>query len=476
MSEGDELTPLRVALTGAVAELNDDRRLMVVDLTRDGVVVWELHRDLTGTPRGVARPTMRWSDLSSGTDHEERALLEAVRPGDDTAMLAVCTHPQDVRNTKALEWLGRRYPWAETFTVEAALDQVLRGVVAHESLTRFYELVVLRRSASGRLELAGQPLFPIGARRGDREPFTVRCAPSDESGTVFAVVAYSQEARFQLVSAQSVKVPPGRYDLTAELRRPGLVRIHGLPGDVSPEPRRWHELVSLIPDRLDVPAGALHLICAVEISGTDDRVARRLWAAQQVVLAAAAEPGEGLRVSVISYGPHALGWRATDVPVTVLGWRENATRALDRLRRLEERGGADLGYPLAAQVECVLREVAELLEKERPAARTTLLTVGARPAFPRRVNHLRIIPCPDKRDWETELGRLRLHPGIAFGAILDREPAEPGEEPAVAAIWQQLGDGRPVDLADLDADRFSEELGLVPAAGQRVPFPLIEAP
>ena len=474
MSEGDELLPLRTALTGAVAELNDDRRLMVVDLAREGVVVWDLHRDLTGTPRGAARPTMRWVDLSAGMDHEEQALLEAICPGSGTAMVVVCTHPQDVRNAKALEWLGRRYPWAEAFTVEVALDLLLRGVVAHEPLTRFYELVVLHRSASGRLELAGHPLFPIGARRGDQEHFTVRCAASDESGTVFAMVAYDQDSRFQLVSAQSVKLPPGRYDVTAELRRPGLVHFHGLPGPLSPEARHWSELVSLVPDRLDAPPGAVHLICAVEVSGPDDRVARRLWAAQQMVLTAAAEPGEGLQVSVISYGPHALHRGAVEVSVTVAGWRETHDRALERLRRLEERGGAELGYPLAAQLECVLREVAERVGREAPVSRTTLLTVGARPAFPRRVNHRRIIPCPAKIDWEAELRRLREHPGIRFGAILDREPAEPDH--SAETIWEQLGDGRPADLDGLDTDLLGEALDLIPAAGQRVPFPLIETP
>lgn len=476
MSEADELLRLREALAGAVAELTDDRRLMVIDLARAGVVVWDLYRDLTGTPQGAARPTMRWSDLSAGMDHEEQALLGAIRPGEDTAMVVVCTHPQDVRNTKALEWLGRRYSRAEAFTSEVALDGLLRGAVANEPLTRFYELVVLRHSASGRLELTGRPLFPIGARRGDREQLTVRCAASDDSGTVFAVVAYSQETRFQLVSAQSVKLPPGRYELTAELRRPGLVRFHGLPGQaaLSPEPRGWAELVSMVPDRLDPSSDAVHLICAVEISGPDDRVALRLSAAQRLVLAAAAEPAEGLLVSVISYGPHSLRRGAPEVPVTVLGWRESADWALEQLRKLEEGGGVDLGYPFAAQLECVLREVAERLERETPSARTKLLTVGARPAFPRRVNHLGILPCPGKRDWEAELRRLREHPGIAFGAILDRETAETGEETAIEAIWEQLG-GLPAELDGLDVERLAEALRLAPAARARVPFPLIEA-
>lgn len=478
MSEQGELRPLREALTAAVAELSGRRRLTVVDLAREGIVVWDVYRDRAGTPQGSAWPMTPWTEISSSVMSEEQAVLDAVRPSDMTAMVLVCTFPQDGRNAKALEWLGRRYPRAGVYTCEVRLDELLRAVVSDAPLTRPYELVTVRRRVSGRLELAGRQLFPIGACRGDTERFSVRCAPSDPHGTVFAVVAYSQEARFQLVSVRAAKLPPGGYDLTAELRRPGLVRFHGLPEQaiLAPEWRSWRELVSAVPDRLDFASSATHLICAVEISGPDHRVALRLSAAQRAISVAAAELAGDLRVSVISYGPHSPRRDMPEVPVAVLGWEESADRALGRLRRLEERGGVADGYSLAAQVECVLREVADRLQAVRSGGRTALLTVAAKPAFPRRPHRSGIPPCPGKRDWEAELRRLRDRPGLTLGVILDRGPDGATAPEETEAIWEALGDGHLTELGALDAETLGRSLGLVPAAGQRLPFPLIETP
>ena len=324
--------------------------------------------------------------------------------------------------------------------------------------------MVLRRTGLGRLVLKGCQLFPPGAEAGDSQPFAIRCEPSDQYGTAFAVVAHEQVRRFELVSVKSALLPPCSYQLTAELRRPGLVRFRGLPAELHADPRSWPELVAAVPPQFETPEPA-HLICAIEVSGPGKQVLERIDRIEQLIRHVANDADGRLLVSVISYGPHSFDRSAPEVPTSILSWAAPGTMALAELDRLRQRGPAEIGYPRAAQLECMLTELAGLLAPQD--GRPVLVTAGSRPAFPVRVDpRTEIIPCPRRHDWRQAIRRLREHAGIAFGAIHDR--SLDGE------IWSQLGSAAFTPAEAVDVPRFAAKLGFRTSADCSVPFPLTE--
>src|SRR5208282_5931336 len=107
--------------------------------------------------------------------------------------------------------LHARRPDARVFYHADPLNGLLRGIIANAPLTQWHELVVLRRTRSGRLVFDSCQLFPPGAERGSQQTLQIWCEPSGEHGTVFAVVA--AEARsFRLISLESASLGPGAYE------------------------------------------------------------------------------------------------------------------------------------------------------------------------------------------------------------------------------------------------------------------------
>ncbi|MEV7907662.1 hypothetical protein [Streptomyces anulatus] len=476
-----ESSLLRKTFTEAVAELGGARRLSVVEIAAEGVTVFDLHRDEAGTPRGRGRPVTRWAESADGTDPDDagtsparETVLDAVRASADDTVVLVGSSPGNRRAEEAMEWLRAAHPRAFAFTrAGMRVRNLLCEVVADEPLCRSYELVVLRRHpVTSRLELTCTPLFAIEARRGASFTFTVRCEPSDERGTAFAVVAW-QDRRPELVSVHTAKVSPGRYEITAELERPGLVRFSGLPGLVRGD-LSWAELVASVPHRLDPSAGPAHLICAVETSGAAARVHERLRRIGQMITAMSGELDDRLRVSLVAYGAHSFQRKVPEEPIDVAGWQVSAERAQHSLERIEERvrerGAVYQGYTGAAMVEDMLAEVARRLP---PASqgRTALLTVGDRPPHPPRAHASEILPCPRRVDWEQQVRRLEEYPGLVFGAICD-QPAGRADP-----VWSRLGRGGLARLDDaMDVRELGADLGLMASRAQRIPFPLVDVP
>jgi hypothetical protein len=460
------------ALSEDVAELGEHDVLTVAELAKVGVVLWEVRRDPTGTPRCRRWPAVPWSAVYNDGVLAEDELRRIIRAS-SAAMIFVCSSPDGPYPADAFVRLRSAYPAVPAFESTYLLDDLLRQAIADAPLTKAYELVVLHRTPSGEPQLTGCQLFPPRAQRGDRCSLTIRCEPSDGNGTAFAIVTVGRDRRFQLVSLQSATLTPDRYHLTAELRRPGLVRFHGLPTQLRPDYRSWPELVAAVPQRL--PAEPAHLICMVEVSGTGDRVLERLERIEQLVQLVADGAKDRLAVSLISYGPHSVDRDGPEIAPTVLTWASNTDAALSALIQLRGRGAEELGYPHATQLECVLTEVARRLDAHQ--GRPFLVAVGSRPAFPSRVDPVsEIIPCPRRRDWRWALQQLRReHRGIAFGAIHDG----PGGD-----IWNELGHDASARMdavnmqgfaADLGLLRLAVELGLLSLTVQQVPFPLVDA-
>jgi hypothetical protein len=337
-------------------------------------------------------------------------------------------------------------------------------VIADDVLTQWYELVVLRRTRSGRLVLEGCQLFPPNAQRGDRQSFTVRCESSGGSGTVFAIVTYEPPRNFRLVSVESASLAPGRYELAAELMRPDVIRFHGLPSELRADHRSWQDLVGAIPARIDMYQPA-HLICAVEVSGTPDQVQERLFRIEQLIGQVTAEE-RMLSVSLISYGPHSFDRKVPEEPARMLTWASASDEALYALEGLTDRGATETGYSRAAQLECALAKVAGRITGQH--GRPVLVTVGSRPPFPHRMDPVsEILPCPDRKNWRRAVQQIGVHPGITFGAIHDRGPDD--EE-----IWRCLGSDAIAHLKAVNMRRFAASLGLLSPTVQPVPFPIVE--
>ena len=339
-------------------------------------------------------------------------------------------------------------------------------------LGEYYHIAGLRRSRSGGLHADMVPLFPPGAARGDRITFTACCSPSDERGTVFAVVAQpgdGSDRSPQPRSIQSAKIPPGLYQVTAELLypNPGHIRFHGLPTEPREDPRPWQEIIASVPRRLPASGGPAHLIVAIEISGPDDHsVQERLDSARRLILYVSAEARDFVCYSVITYGPHSvhLGNRYyPEVPAATLAWAVAADDALVKLDQLTRRGPAPFGYEHAAQLECVLTDLEAGLSGEE--GRPVIVTVGARPPHPPRIDPVTgIIPCRYRNDWAVPMVRLQSrHAGIKFGSFRDAG--------RVDQLWRLLGaDAAAAD--DVYVRGFAQSLGLTSAAEQPTAPPI----
>lgn len=410
------------------------------------------------------------ADAGRDTEHAEmrlwgQRLVDGIHDNDLTQYLTDLINDASLDNGTLNIALGQRGEgnrWMDRYD-EALAD--FKRVPSQQA----YELVVLRRTRSGRLEFGTQQLFLPGARPGEIRGFTVRCLPGGETGTVFAVVARDATGHFQLISAASANILPGRYDLTATLLPPvpfDRIRFDGLPVQLLTDYRSWQEIVASVPDRLPGPS---HLIVAIEICGSAAEVGARINQARKLISHVASSAQEQVRYSLLSYGSHSPTPRGNDEPVTILNWRDDQDRLRLSLHVLLLRGPAVSPYPRAASIECMLAEVSrQLREPGAPAPRPVLVTIGSgKPPFPPSVDPVtHILPCPLRNDGLAILSQLRHdHPEMTFGVIPDGKPDDPAY-----SIRQPLEANKPtLATSEFDVRSFATALGLTSPG---LPFPL----
>lgn len=464
------------------------KALTIAEFTTARVAVWTVRPDNRGTPRVWYR-WHEWSALRTWDMLNEGELLDRLRPEDDTRIVLARTTRAEPGDTADEGGQGRhvadrafgiardKYPHAPAFRSPTCVDDLLREATARVPLpsSLWYELVLLRRRESGRLELTAQQLFLPEARRGDTRPFTVRCEASDENGTAFAVVTRDAAFSFELLFLASGRIPPGTYNVTATLLRPGRVRFDGLPARLREDSRNWLDILAALPDSLEV-IGPAHLIIAIELCGTAETLRARLDRASQLIGQVRSGADGLVAFSLVTYAAHSQERRTIDEPVTAHAWTETAAGPLDsRLSALRARDPATSRYPDAAPVECMLAEVTRRLRAPEAAAagRPVLVTIGDRPPFPHRIDpSTGILPCPKRQDWRVLLrGLADDYAGMAFGVIRDVADDDPPASPA-ADIWRQLGTDARAGLDTFDARRFAVDLGLLSARTQNLPLPL----
>lgn len=455
MNEDDE--SVRQALVAELALLREDgAAFTVAEFGVNDIVVWKVHRDGNGTPQARRWPPVSpppWTDPRLFYEQKLSPLIGA------ESRLFIVRNSADHRPEMfdAVRTVRRDAP---VHRCAAPMEILLREAIRDSPLTRWYELVVLTQTRTGRLGLDSHQLFPPEAARGYSQQLRIRCEPSDDHGTVFAVV--TRESRhFRPVSVQSAMVPPGVYKLTALLSRPGHVQFDGLPAELRPDSRNWQAIVDAVPARLE-RRPPTHLICAIEVSGTNEQVRRRISRLEQLIDSIGS--GGQMSVSLISYGPHAFDRHEHEEPVTVLAWAAATEYARSALLALGDHRQPEDEYPRAAQLECVLTEIADRLPDQH--GRPVLVTIGSRPPFPPRMDlRTEIIPCPHRRDWQRALRQICAVPGIALGAIYDKD--------AHGDIWPLLGREALESVDLLDVPGFAQDLGLC-APVQHMPFPTIE--
>jgi hypothetical protein len=251
---------------------------------------------------------------------------------------------------------------------------------------------------------------------------------------------------------------PACYEAALRRRRHDFMRLDPRPEETRTARQSGPAAAAAAPGMVSI-TGPDHLICLLEISGTDDAVTKRLGRLWQLV-SVIAEVNPELPISLISYGSHSFSASQREESVTVLAWAFESTAVLRLLGDLVHNTPAEPEYRLAAQIECALAEVTRRLSRTQECA--ALVTVGSLPAFPPcMAPDSRTLPCPSRNDWQAILGKLRNNPGVVLGAIKDR--SSEGDE-----IWAQLGTHAKADIDDVDISRFAARLGLdmiTPAPG-----------
>jgi len=468
-------------LTSLISGLAIGEALTIAEFGVDKLTRWEVRADRCGTPR-VTNRSESWAALSRGEalNENEPEIIRFLAPQEEGRLL-LARGGADIDTLQA-GWALRktrgRYARARPLVPPAAssVDGMLARATAHVPLSQWYELVVLERSRSGRLRLAWQQLFEPGNLRGATRTLRVRCEPSGPAGTTFAVVARNGARPTGLVSMASAKVPASTYALTATLRRPGTVSFDGLPVSPSEDSRSWTEICDTVPKRLTV-FEPVHLIVAIETCGSADQVTAHLDRADQFIRNVANGAEGPLRFSLVTYDAHPHDPRLDDAPVTVLAWADRDETVLAHLAVLREQTPARRRgrYTHAASIECMLAEVASLLQSQsghlgegHPAGRLVLVTVGTRNAFPAsRDPRSEILPCSAGNDWLSFFRWLvEDHGEMTFGAICGGDPD--------AELWRLLGKDANAELVALDAWQFAAELRLLRPVAEQIPFPMVD--
>jgi hypothetical protein len=464
------------ALCDEIGRLSGSATFTVAEFAVGTASIFEISRDEHGTPIAV-----RWrypcEDEVLQVEAEDRwseAMADPERFYRCVAPRFIVRTPQPLPGGLSGLLSGPR-PEVPVYTCEAALAELLRAAVRESPLVLGYELAVLKRGPASRtgparLVLTGQPLFSPGETQGRQVSMRVTCEPTDAEGTAFAVVTREprpdlprQAQQLRPVQIQAAVVPPGSYDLTAVLVRPGQVRFQGLPAALGSPGRSWEELERLVPGQLATQA-PVHLVCLIELCGGDDRLKQRLYRLEELI-SRAQIGARTLRVSVVGYGAHGVAWKVEDAPPEIRAWAAPGDQAINALRGLVGRQPDEREYQRAAQLECALALVRERLAAT--GGRPVIVTAGGRPAHPPGLDTSSlIIPCPGWVDGMSELGRLLSMPGITLGAL--RDPTCRG------GIWDQLGQHAVATVDDaVDMESFAAGLGLY-VATQTVPFPVIE--
>jgi hypothetical protein len=460
-------------IIGGLSGLGADEALTIAEFGPGQLTVWEVRQDQAGTPRWFAWPAS-WPEFTEEGELSWRKLRDFIAP--EIAARLMLVHEPGIGSADnvgyaALALAKQIYPTAPSIRLSRPVSELIAEAAVRVPLCQWYELAALRQAESGKLIPTVQPLFPPGARRGDKRPFTIWTEQADDPSVCFVVLAREDDADppdYRVVSLESASLPPDEYRLTATLLRPGRVRFDGLSEPLSADDRSWDDVLGAVPGRIirHLPA---HLIIAIELCGPQPLFDQRVDCAQRLIEAIEAGPGGPVSYSLVGYGAHAHARMTQDLPVEELCWADSAPIALGALAALGKRRAQTEGSDLAAKLECALHHVHRRLPAgaSSAAGRPALVAIGTRPPFLHAQDLSDALPCPQGLDWRKAInGLTERHDGIALGAIYDGYP--------VVDAWASLGSHARARPSAFDARQFALDLGLLSQLQPAMPLPLIE--
>jgi hypothetical protein len=482
---------LLAGLGDLLGELRPGISITVVEVGADGITMTKADLDRFGSPRvSGTGDTLTWESMLpmlSGTPEERRFQLaggmsqpdrELARDGLDRRLPGVPGGPLRVV-CRVAGWeiperaaaMAAAGPEARLLRVTGTADAtpvrtLLADLAAKAPLKHAYQLMVaVVTPGSGAVSIQPRRLFAPGARPGTRASLPLRRMPGDSSEMVFAIFADGGPDTDPLALCQ-VHPPDGSFSLRAVLQGPGRVKILE-PGHAKEYPGTWDTVRGEVPSRTDTAPGPLDLVCAIDLSGSRDVVRRRTKLVRGLADLLATHYGGSpwLRVGVVTCTEHVFErGRREDLVTERLGLGPPGAAAA----WLKGKRGTDT-YPDLAPVEDLLHEAFELLRGSRDRGRAAVLvTVAGRPPHPWPQPRDTRMPCPNRYTWTEEIGKLTRRAGARCVMVAD-DPAAGVEG---AAGWQKLGPGGLHKLAETNAQRLAQYLGLIASQGQRLPLPL----
>lgn len=496
---------LRGVLAAELSELSASNDMVVVEIDPAGVTVAWAVLDGLGFPQ-VRRDssTLTWGELLpvlsadpveatfqlagglAGVDREElggqldevwtligqRALLSAGRG----SFIVIC-RPAGWPVLERVALGGRRTrPTAKVLRVlmdrsVTADAGLLDDLIAAAPLTIEYGVVVAAVDQKTReVKAETIALFRPGDGQGQQAELLLRHCPGDHGDVTLAVVVGgSPDAPPLSVWSVPYQSLGSAYRLKAVLDGPGKVRMLA-PPDARPDTKAWPEILTQLPQRVDVVLGPIDLVCAIELAGEPELVGRRRELVRELLEILQVEYlGAGLlRVGVLGCVDHRSGQGRKAEHRQVLRWAKLATVG-DALGALAALPTENRLYPRVAPIEDMLDMARRWLAKSQANGRAArLLTVASRPPHPHTQAHSRgdVLPCPEGIDWRSSLSQIIDVSGASSVAVVD--------ERGRSEFWRELGrDGLHI-LPSASARRLGEDLGVLVRDSQRIGIPLLD--
>ena len=493
LGEAADEAALRAQLAELAAGLGRGARAAVAEVHAAGITVTRTGLDSSGAPWLAPEEGSPWTallpmlsaaeaerhfQLAGGLRPLDRAAitdrLRAGLPGaPDGGALVVCRPA----GWPVLEWaaaaLVSAWPGVRLLRVAGetggmAAADVLAAVTTEAPLWDAYRLkVAVADDDSGQLHIRDRLLFAPGDIPGTEARVSLRRPPGDDDRTALAVFS-DGAGPDEPLALYTVPLPAEEvFGLHAILDGPGRLRIVAPPGAAA-HPGTWDQIRGEIPARVEVTMGPADLVCAVDLAGPVPEVRRRMRLVRLLLEHLAGEypaPSQ-LRVAVLTCTDHVFE-RGLERRRVVQDFPFGpAAEAADWFAR---QRAADVSYALAAPIEDLLGEAAELLAGSRPAGRAPrlLLLSGRGPhPFPRGTEAARA--CPRRYRWRASLERLTNTARARCVAVTDALPADD----AAAAVWDALGPAGLHILPEVTAQQVGRDLGLLATRPQRIPIPL----
>ncbi len=434
-----------------------------------------IERDRHGTPAYHHAGTIPWDNDALGEDivvPGARALYVAEPDRPIVLIHQPGAHPRFDELASSARRRSDAGTSVREYHFDGDVDRAIREAIARSPIAAAYELVALHQTESGELRPDNVPLFPSGTGVGALVQVVITCPPSDDHGTVLALLSFPDpgpappetavitrdlEPQDDPMLVTCAKVPPGRYILTAELLGPGAVRLTGLPAEPRPDPRPWREIMAAVPERVQ-PLQPAHLIFAIEADAPGPVMNGR-FAAAEAVINAVENTGTQVSVSIVLYGWQSVpGFGSASSPMW-LAWRVGIRQALAALGGNPILLAASPGQH--SDIDKALQLIADRLDSDPSEGQVALVTIGLR---------------SPTRYWRRQFDRLvAQQPGLVLGAIMDKK--ETADAPVlVPHEWGTLGRNASALISNPNLRQFAAGLGLTAPSPTPVPFPLDPTP